>query len=133
MPDNLDLLSEKKCQKALAKSKDSLFGKKFLKVLAKENKDNKDLKEMLLSYDRHDSKKTGYNKRTFNRRSDQFFQQRPTNNLQFVGDRRGQQTREPLQAHQDFRGRFNRIGFQQNQTATQSNQNRQFSKKPANR
>ncbi|CAG2200528.1 unnamed protein product [Mytilus edulis] len=48
MPDSLDFLNEKKGKKALAKSKGQLFGNKFLKSLAKENKDNKELREMLL-------------------------------------------------------------------------------------
>ena len=48
MPDSLDFLNEKKGKKALAKSKGQLFGNQFLKSLAKENKDNKELREMLL-------------------------------------------------------------------------------------
>ena len=76
MPDNLDFLSEKKCQKALSKSNGQLLGKKFLKVLAKENKE---LKEMLFS----SINKKKYNGKHYNnRRNDQFFLQGPTHVLQ---------------------------------------------------
>lgn len=84
MPDNLDFLSEKKCQKALSKSNGQLLGKNFLKVLAKENKDNKELKEILFS----SIYKKKYNGKHYNnRRNDNFFLQGPTNVLQSVGER----------------------------------------------
>lgn len=133
MPDNLDLLSEKKGQKALAKSKDQLFGKKFLRVMAKENKDNKDLKEMLSSYSkRGQGRKKHYNSfgKPVNDRNGQFFQNRPTNNLQFVGGRRGDQPREPLQG---ISNRNNNFQFQRPNGGYQNqSQNRQF-KKNSNR
>ena len=48
IPDNTDLLNERKGKKALAKSNKDLFGRKFLKFLAKESKDNKLLRDLLI-------------------------------------------------------------------------------------
>lgn len=89
MPDSVDLLSDKKCLKALSKAKGEIFGKKFLKKLAEVNKDNKELRELLVS----DRKKPVFhpsNVNSANHRYNQFFRQGPTNTLQFVGGRQGQ-------------------------------------------
>ena len=127
MPDNLDLLSEKKCKKALSKSKGELFGKKFLKEIAKENKDNKELREMLLPTDK---KKHG--NKNFNYKNDQFFRQGPTHNLQSVGVRQvppqSAQGRRPLQGNQYHNKQGPKIGQNSNQNQTQ---NSGF-KRPAN-
>ena len=80
MPENLDMLTDKDGARALNKCKGDLFGKPFLKLLAKESKDNKELKD-LLSSSKSDNKKGGYKKS--NVKNDQFFQNRLSNNLQF--------------------------------------------------
>lgn len=48
MPDNLDCISNKKCKSALSKAKGDLFGRKFLKHLAKESKDDTHLRKLLV-------------------------------------------------------------------------------------
>ncbi|XP_071135182.1 uncharacterized protein [Mytilus edulis] len=140
MPDSLDFLNEKKGKKALAKSKGQLFGNKFLKSLAKENKDNKELREMLL----FSNKKKHAGKPHFNRKNDQFFQQGPTNNLQSVGGRQALHPqvsgKRPWQGNQSQNRQGNSYGQRQNQRQNQTQnqiqtqpQNNQVFKKPANR
>ena len=100
MPEAIDLLSNKKIIKALSKSHGSLFGHRFLKEVAKDNKNNKELKE-LLSFDSSSTKKR-YDARKPYRRNTQFFQGGPSSSLQFGGPRRGQsgQYRRPHQRYQ---------------------------------
>ena len=118
MSDNLDFLSEKKCQKALSKSNGQLFGKKFLKALAKENKE---LKEMLFS-SINKKKYTCNGKYYNNRRNDHFFLQGPTNVLQSVGDR---QVPPPPVPRRHWQGIQNR---QNNRTGQHQNQSQGFKK-----
>ena len=95
MPDNTDLLSDKKGKKALAKSKRDLFGRKFLKFLAKESKDNRLLKDLLIPSSNRKSGKSGFKgtfKKPINRTENQFFQNRPANNLHFAGQRQQDHT-----------------------------------------
>ena len=116
MPDNVDLLSEKKGKKALAKTKGDLFGRKFLKYLAKESKDDKQLRELLVpSFNRKNRYGKGFKKS--NRNGNQFFQNRPANNLQFAGQRQDQPTVQrgrPLQP-QPVQNRQNKGPSQQYQ------------------
>ena len=81
MPENMDMLSEKEGLRALSESKRDLFGKSFLKLLAKDSKDNKELKDLLVKHSPKSGHKKGGFKR-FNFRNDQFFQKQLPNNLQ---------------------------------------------------
>jgi hypothetical protein len=72
MPENMDMLSEKEGLRALSESKRDLFGKSFLKLLAKDSKDNKELKDLLVKHSPKSGHKKGGFKR-FNFRNDQFF------------------------------------------------------------
>jgi len=111
MPDNMDLLSEKKAKRKLAKAKGVLFGRKFLKYLAKESKDDKHLRELLVpSFNKKNQfGKGNYNKT--NQNGPQFFQNRSSNNLQYAGQRQDAQVRRgrPLQTIQH---RQNRVSAQ---------------------
>lgn len=101
MPEAIDLLSNRKIIKALSKSHGNLFGQRFLKQVAKDNKNNKELRE-LLSFDNNNSRKRSYEGRKPYRRQTQFFQGGPSSSLRFGGPHRGQtgQYRRPPQRYQ---------------------------------
>jgi hypothetical protein len=84
MPESVDVLSDKKYKKSLGKCKGDLFGRRFLKQLARDNKDNRELKHLLTS---SHEKKGGAQNRQFYDRKRQFFQQRPSSSLQYGGRR----------------------------------------------
>jgi hypothetical protein len=46
MPENMDMLPEKEGLNVLSKSKEDLFGKTILKLLAKTSKNNKELQDL---------------------------------------------------------------------------------------
>jgi hypothetical protein len=50
MPENMDMLSEKEGLNVLSKSKEDLFGKTILKLLAKTSKNNKELQDLLVKH-----------------------------------------------------------------------------------
>lgn len=84
MPESVDVLSEKRYKKSLGKCKSDLFGKHFLKQLAKDNKDNRELKQLLSN---GSDKKVWSQTRQFSDRNRQFFLQRPSSSLHY-GSRR---------------------------------------------
>lgn len=84
MPESVDVLSEKRYKKSLGKCKSDLFGKHFLKQLAKDNKDNRELKQLLSN---GSDKKVWSQTRQFSDRNRQFFLQRPSSSLQYGGRR----------------------------------------------
>ena len=63
MPENMDMLSEKEGLKVLSKSKEDLFGKTILKLLAKTSKTNKELQDLLVKH----SPESGHKKGGFKR------------------------------------------------------------------
>ena len=56
MPETIDLLSNRKFTKSLSKSNNDLFGHRFLKQMAKENKDNRELRDLLTGGARRNAK-----------------------------------------------------------------------------
>lgn len=84
MPETVDILSDKKYKKSLGKCKSDLFGKRFLKQLAKDNKDNRELKQLLTN---GNEKKSWSQTKQFSDRNRQFFLQRPSSSLQYGGRR----------------------------------------------
>jgi hypothetical protein len=107
MPDNLDCISNKKGKIALSKARGDLFGRTFLKHLAKESKDDKHLRELLVpSFNKRNKfgNRGGYN--------GHFFQNRSVNNSQFAGQRQDQtavQRGRPLQPqNQNSQNNYNK-------------------------
>ena len=107
MPDNLDCISNKKGKIALSKARGDLFGRTFLKHLAKESKDDKYLRELLVpSFNKRNKfgNRGGYN--------GHFFQNRSVNNSQFAGQRQDQTTVQrgrPLQPqNQNSQNNYNK-------------------------
>lgn len=115
MPDNIDLLNEKKCVKALSNCKGNLFGKKFLHELAKENKDNKELRDLLLPYaNKNKGGKNGRHSRHFdNKRSNQFFQSRPSDGVQSGGHRQGRGIPAQDRTHQQNQSQWTNKNYKQ--------------------
>lgn len=105
MPETVDILSDKKYKKSLGKCKSDLFGKRFLKQLAKDNKDNRELKQLLTN---GNEKKTWSQTKQFSDRNRQFFLQRPSSSLQYGGrrqpDRRQFNQSQRYPQYPQFRG-----------------------------
>ena len=121
MPDNLDCISNKTDKIALSKARGDLFGRTFLKHLAKESKDDKHLRELLVpSFNKRNKfgNRGGY--KNSNRNNGQFFQNRSANNSQFAGQRQDQtavQRGRPLKPqNQNSQNNYNKGPYQyQNQ------------------
>ncbi|CAG2213564.1 uncharacterized protein LOC143063943 [Mytilus galloprovincialis] len=98
LPECLDLLTDKDGKKALLKSSNELFGRKFRKLLTEESKDNRELFSLLQTVRRSKNKASRFGNGNFSgghgnggRGNNQYFRLEPPNNQnqQFGGRGRG--------------------------------------------